>query len=157
LIARTDARASEGLDAALERAELYVAAGADAIFVEAVRTHEELALVPKALDGVPTVANMVEGGRTPLLSASELEDMGYRIAIFANALLRLEVSASRRGLKELKERGTTAGILDDMLGWEERQQLVRLSEHQDAEAWIIDRARAIVANAVDRGAVDRAD
>jgi 2-methylisocitrate lyase-like PEP mutase family enzyme len=89
IIARTDAVAVEGLDAALARAELYLEAGADVLFVEALRTKEQMQQGLARIAGrAPMLANMVEGGKTPLLSAAELEALGYGIVIFPGGLVR---------------------------------------------------------------------
>src|SRR6266566_3792465 len=85
VIARTDAIAVEGFERAVERAALYRDAGADVLFVEAPKTRAELKRIPPALDGVPLMANMVEGGETPVLSAAELESMGFALVIFPGA------------------------------------------------------------------------
>jgi 2-methylisocitrate lyase-like PEP mutase family enzyme len=82
VIARTDARTTEGLDEALRRAELYLKSGADVLFVESPESVEEMRKIGERFKGVPLLANMVEGGRTPVLSKADLESIGYRIAIF---------------------------------------------------------------------------
>ena len=82
VVARTDARTALGLDEALRRAEAYLAAGADVLFVESPETPEEMRKICETFKGVPLLANMVHGGRTPLLSTKDLEDIGYKIAIF---------------------------------------------------------------------------
>ena len=88
VIARTDAVAVEGFERAIERAALYREAGADMLFVEAPKTREELARVVQALPGVPLMANMVEGGKTPLLPAAELEALGFALVIFPGGIVR---------------------------------------------------------------------
>ncbi len=93
VMARTDARAVAGLDEALRRGEAFLAAGADILFVEAPQTEAELAQVARAFAGVPLVANMVEGGRTPALDAAALGDLGYRIALYPVTAL-LSVAAT---------------------------------------------------------------
>jgi 2-methylisocitrate lyase-like PEP mutase family enzyme len=113
IVARTDARAVEGLDATIERARAYAAAGADVIFVEA-----------------PLLVNMVEGGKTPLLDAAELEAMGYRIAIFPNTAMRVAVKAVQQAMAVLRQEGTTSSLLDRMLTWDERQRLVDLPGYE---------------------------
>lgn len=123
IIARTDVRAVSTLEEALERSQMYKEAGADVLFVEAPTSVEELQLIGRKLDG-PLVANMVEGGRTPLLSAGELADLGFAIALFANATLRVAHRAVSSLLVELAETGTTSGLLDQMAGWDERQDAV---------------------------------
>jgi methylisocitrate lyase len=132
LIARTDARAVEGLDGAIARARAYAAAGADVLFVEAPQTLDELRALPAAVPA-PLLANMVEGGKTPLLSASELESLGYRVVIFANTALRVAARAVQAAMAELRRTGSPASLLDRMLSWEERQRLVDLPGYQDLE------------------------
>jgi 2-methylisocitrate lyase-like PEP mutase family enzyme len=123
IIARTDARQMLGLEAALERAALYREAGADVIFVEAPRTADELAEIGRRIDA-PLVVNMVEGGATPQLSADELSALGFAIVLYANAALRGAVHGMQAVLEHLKRTGSTAGALEQMIGWEERQRLV---------------------------------
>ncbi len=132
VIARTDAREGLGLDAALERARAYAEAGADLTFVEAPLTREEMARIPKEVP-VPQVANMVEGGKTPLLSAAELEEMGYKVVLFANCVLRAGVKAVERILGVLKQEGTTAGHLELLISMEERNRLTGLEEISEWE------------------------
>jgi methylisocitrate lyase len=132
LIARTDARAVESLDSAINRSRAYVDAGADVIFVEAPRSIEELRALPTAIPA-PLLANMVEGGLTPLLSATELQELGYRLVIFANTTLRVATKAVQDALAELRRAGTSRGLLERMLGWEERQRLVGLAEYQELD------------------------
>lgn len=143
LIARTDARQMEGFEAALERARLYVECGADVIFFEAPESVDELRQVPKEID-VPLVANMVEGGATPLLSARELSEMGYSVALFANALLRMASAGVLRGLEVLREEGTTAGLMDEMLPWNSRQEIVGLAQWQAREERVVARASSLL-------------
>lgn len=132
IIARTDARAVSTLEEALERSQMYKEAGADVLFVEAPTSMEELQLIGRKLDG-PLVANMVEGGRTPLLSGAELADLGFAIALFANATLRVAHRAVSSLLVELAETGTTNGLLDRMAGWTERQEAVGKSAYDALE------------------------
>ena len=127
IIARTDARATEGLDGAIARGQAYREAGADVIFVEAPSTLDELRTLPAAI-AAPLLANMVEGGKTPLLSADELEGLGYRMVIFANAALRVAVKAVQDAMAELRSSGTTRALLERMVSWDERQRLVGLPE-----------------------------
>jgi len=127
IIARTDARAVFGIDEAIERAHAYVEAGADVIFVEAPETEEEIRRIAHEIS-VPKVANMVEGGKTPLRSARELEALGFQVALFANCVLRSSVKAIQRTLKHLMERGSTTEILDDMITMKERNRITGLDE-----------------------------
>jgi len=143
LVARTDAIATEGIDSALARGRLYVDAGADVIFVEAPRTVEEMALIPPAVS-VPCLINVVEGGATPLLPAAELERMGFRIALYANLALRAGALATAQALRRLRDEGTSAGILDSILPWEERQRLVDLPGWEELDRKISEAADEIV-------------
>ena len=128
LMARTDARAAEGMDAAIDRAKAYMDAGADAIFPEAMQDEAEFAAFRKAID-VPLLANITEFGKTPLLSAQQLADLGYNIAIFPVTSLRLAMGAVRAGLKEIAETGTQAGVLDRMLTRAELYELIRYEDY----------------------------
>lgn len=143
LVARTDSLASEGLESALARARVYEAAGADVTYVEAPRTVEEMAAIPAAT-ARPCLIDMVEGGLTPLLPASELEQMGYRIALYANFALRIASRAVELGLEALRESGTSASLLGEMYSWEERQETVGFSEWERFDASITDEARRLV-------------
>lgn len=131
IIARTDARAVEGLDAAVERAARYADAGADLVFVEAPETRDELLGLPGRLPGVPQVVNLVEGGRTPALPVAELGE--FRVALFANLALQAAVRGMRRALDRLAETGSLTEAAADVAGWEERQRLVRKPEHDTLE------------------------
>ena len=128
IIARTDARNVMGFGEAMERAGAYLAAGADALFLEAPRSESELAQVGTEFPGVPLVANLVEGGKTPLLPADRLEEFGYRIILRANLVLRSMVAAARDALATLAADDTDPALEDRMLSWEERQELMRLNE-----------------------------
>lgn len=108
IIARTDARTSLGLDEALRRAEAYARAGADILFVESPESEEEMRRIGSAFD-VPLVANMVERGRTPVLTRAELETLGYKIAIFPVTALLSAVQAMTGVYQALKEQGSSAG------------------------------------------------
>ena len=127
VFARTDARASEGLDAAIERAKAYVGAGADAIFPEALQDENEYAAFRAAID-VPLLANITEFGKTPLLSARQLEDLGYNIMILPATALRLAMKAVHDGLAEIRRHGTQAGIIDRM---QTRAELYALLRYED--------------------------
>lgn len=131
IIARTDARTSLGLDAAIERGMRYAEAGADLVFVESPEGEAEMRTLCARLGGkVPLMANMVEGGRTPLLPAALLQEIGYRLVIFPNAMTRLFAKAGADLMSELKAKGTTAAYLDRMLG---HKQLWSLFE---SETWL---------------------
>jgi len=116
IIARTDAVAVEGLAAGLERAEAYLAAGADLLFIEALETREQLAETGRRFGTrIPLLANMVEGGSTPLLGIDELAALGFRLAIYPGAMLRVFGHAGAAYLSHLREHGSTRGMLDRML------------------------------------------
>ncbi|HXM84020.1 MAG TPA: isocitrate lyase/phosphoenolpyruvate mutase family protein [Burkholderiales bacterium] len=116
IMARTDAIAVEGLDKALDRAERYLEAGADVLFVEAPRNLDEMKAIAKRFAaGVPLLANMVEGGKTPVLDARSLQQLGYRIGIFPGGLARCLVFAAQEYFATLKRDGTTTALGDRML------------------------------------------
>ena len=120
IIARTDAVAVEGFDAALARAETYLAAGADILFVEALRTKEQMQQGLARIAGrAPMLANMVEGGKTPLLSAAELEVLGYGIVIFPGGLVRALTRTAIDYFANLKQSGSTNEFRDRMLDFDE--------------------------------------
>ncbi|MFZ1996145.1 MAG: isocitrate lyase/PEP mutase family protein [Solirubrobacteraceae bacterium] len=123
IIARTDARQMLGLEAALERAARYREAGADVIFVEAPQSHHELAEIGRRLEG-PLLVNIVEGGATPQLPSDELGALGFSIVLYANAALRGAVHGMQVVLEHLRRTGSTSGALEQMVGWEQRQELV---------------------------------
>lgn len=129
IVARTDARATDGLDEALRRARRYEEAGADVIFVEAPQSAQELRQIVGAVRA-PCLANMVEGGRTPLLSASDLDAMGFRIVIFPNAVTRFVARQVGEFLMALRAQGGTSGLRDRMLDFDALQQIVGL------DAWL---------------------
>lgn len=132
LIARTDAMGVNGFDDAVARGRAYVAAGADVVFVEAPRTMAELSALPREIDA-PLIANMVEGGKTPLLSAGELGALGYRVALFANTALRASIASVSHAMESLRARGSTAELLPTIASWSERQDLVRLGYYEELE------------------------
>jgi 2-methylisocitrate lyase-like PEP mutase family enzyme len=116
VLARTDAAAIEGLEGAVARAHAYAEAGADALFVEAPRTREDLARIAAALKGIrPLLANMVEGGRTPVLSAPDLEAIGFRIVIFPGGIVRALARTARDYYASLATARTTEPFRDRML------------------------------------------
>jgi len=133
LIARTDALGVLGEDEAIRRGQAYLDAGADALFVEAPRTVEQLDRIGREFAGVPLVANVVEGGLTPQLSAPELADLGFTIVLFANFLMRVVAKTATRALSVLHDTGDSRGLADEMLTWTERQELVELHIFQSLE------------------------
>ena len=106
IVARTDARATEGLDKAIERGLYYNKIGADVIFIEAPKNIQEMSRIGNAIDA-PLVANMIEGGATPISSASQLREMGYKIILYPLSVLFSNTYATLQILKELKRAGTT--------------------------------------------------
>lgn len=125
IVARSDAIAVEGLAPALERAERYLEAGADVLFVEAPRTLEEMQAVTQRFAGrAPLLANMVEGGKTPVLSVAELQGLGYAIAIFPGAIARALGFAAREFYAGLRQHGTTAAMRSRMLDFAGLNQLL---------------------------------
>jgi 2-methylisocitrate lyase-like PEP mutase family enzyme len=123
IIARTDARAIEGLDRALERANAYIAAGADVTFVEAPTSLDELARIAKELP-VPQVANIVFGGKTPEPGREKLADLGFSIVLYANAALQAALKASYDVLGALKTEGSLKSVADRLASFDERQRSV---------------------------------
>ncbi len=129
IMARTDAIAVEGLDAALERAERYLEAGADILFVEAPRSDDEMAAIIARFRGrAPLLANMVEGGRTPLHGAEEREAMGYSLVIFAGGLVRAFAHMAEEYLASLKRLGSNQPFRNRMLAFDELNERVGLPE-----------------------------
>ncbi len=131
IMARTDAIAVEGFDAALERAELYVEAGADVLFVEAPRDQAEMTqIIARFAHRLPLLANMVEGGNTPLKSKSDLQEIGYSLAIFPGGLVRAQTRATQAYFAQLIAEGTTANMLDKMADFTELNQIIGTPELQ---------------------------
>lgn len=134
IIARTDARACESLESAIERMHRYFEAGADIGFVEAPQTIEEVRAVADAFRGKPMLLNLVEGGKTPLFSAAELEQMGYKFMLCANTALRAAIKGVGQALAALKQDGAQAPRAQTMIcAWEERQSLVESESLMDLE------------------------
>jgi 2-methylisocitrate lyase-like PEP mutase family enzyme len=123
IIARTDAISTAGFDDAIERAAAYIEAGADMTFVEAPRTREQIAAIPKRL-AVPQFINIVAGGLTPMIGLDELEKMGFAMVLYANAALQASIAGMEKVLGHLKARGSLDGVSDQLAGFEERQRLV---------------------------------
>ncbi|MET3892210.1 2-methylisocitrate lyase-like PEP mutase family enzyme [Bosea sp. OAE506] len=125
VIARTDAIAVEGFERALERAHLYAAAGADMLFVEAPGSTEELARVVSELKGtLPLMANMVEGGRTPIRSTSALEELGFSLVIFPGGIVRALARAAQDFYASLKANGTTDPFRDRMFDFDQLNAVI---------------------------------
>lgn len=127
IMARTDARAGEGLDGAMARAKAYVDAGADAIFPEALADEDEFEKFRKAVK-VPLLANMTEFGKTRLLTAKQLSDLGINMVIYPVTMLRLAMKAVERGLAAIKKEGSQASLIGEM---QTRAQLYELLRYED--------------------------
>ena len=132
IIARTDARAAEGIEAALARMNAYLEAGADVGFVEAPETVEELAAVPPGIEG-PAMVNVFAGGKTPALPAAELEAMGFKLGIYANQTHRAAIRAAKEVLDALRSDGDTARVEHRMATWTEREEAVNTDRWRDLE------------------------
>lgn len=129
IIARTDALAVEGIDAALDRAKLYAQAGADVLFVEAPRSREQLVTIATALHGIaPLVANMVEGGDTPIFAADEMSSLGFALTLFPGGIARALGFAARDYFTSLRKFGTTDPFRDRMLDLTELNHLIGTSD-----------------------------
>jgi len=132
IIARTDARAVEDFDRAVERAGEYIAAGADAIFPEALQSADEFKAFASEVKA-PLLANMTEFGKSPLLSFQELADFGYRMVIFPQSAFRVSMKATEEFLRDLRERGAQSGWIERM---QTREQLYELLDYDPAaESW----------------------
>src|SRR5437016_3415187 len=132
IIARTDARTVEGFDRAVERAGEYIAAGADAIFPEALQSLEEFRDFAKEID-VPLLANMTEFGKSPLISFHDLMELGYRMVIFPMSAFRVAMKTSEKFLRALKASGTQKDWIDEM---QTREELYQLLNYDPAkESW----------------------
>jgi 2-methylisocitrate lyase-like PEP mutase family enzyme len=129
IIARTDAVAVEGFAAAIERAKLYAEAGADMLFVEAPRSHDQLAAVTDALGTLrPLVANMVEGGETPLSSAEDLGRLGFRLVIFPGGIVRALARTGQEYYRSLRQHGTNEPFRDRMFDFAMLNRLIGTPE-----------------------------
>jgi 2-methylisocitrate lyase-like PEP mutase family enzyme len=129
IMARTDAVAVEGLEPALERAEKYLEAGADVLFIEALRSVEDMKKACARLAArVPLLANMVEGGKTPVLSAAELEAIGYSIAIFPGGTVRSIAFSAAEYFSVLKKEGSTASVRNRMYDFDGLNKIIGTPE-----------------------------
>ena len=127
IIARTDARTVYGIDEALERGKAYEEAGADIIFIESPENVDELRRVNEEIS-IATLANMVEGGRTPLVTSTELESYGFDLVIFPTASTYITSKAMMQLMSTLMQEGTTAGMIDQMVTFSEFNELIGLAE-----------------------------
>lgn len=132
IVARTDARATRGLDDAIERGKYYRKMGADVIFVEAPKSIDEMKKIGKSINA-PLVANMIEGGATPIIPSATLHKMGFRIILYPLSVLFANAFASIQILKELKKSGTTAKLKKNVVNFDEFNDLVDLSKFRNLE------------------------
>ena len=133
VIARTDAIAVEGFEAALERAERYRAAGADLLFIEAPTSMTQLETIGKRFEGVPLLYNMAASGKTPALDNAAMARLGFRIAIFPNWVILAAIPAMRRALRELKSRGSIVDIRMEVATFKEFTDIAGLPDVQELE------------------------
>ena len=137
VIARTDAAASEGIDGAVARARLYLEAGADAIFPEALTTAEMFREFARRMPGVPLLANMTEFGRTPFFTASEFEAMGYRMVIWPVSSLRVANKAQEKLYAALARDGGTHAVVEQMQTRAELYKTIGLPDYEALDASIV--------------------
>ena len=132
IVARTDARATEGLDAAIERGLLYKEIGADAIFVEAPKSVEEMRKIGKSIKA-PLVANMIEGGATPVLPSDKLYKMGFNLILYPLSVLYANTFSTLQILKELKKNGATSRLKKYLVNFDQFNDIVELSKFRKME------------------------
>jgi len=128
IIARSDARTTHGFEESLKRVKAYEKAGADIIFLESLESKEEMEILNKEISS-PTLANMVEGGRTPLCTNGELERIGYSIAIWPTASTYMTAYMMKELMKELKHKGTTKGKMNQMISFKDFNNLIGLNDY----------------------------
>ncbi|OBF62998.1 methylisocitrate lyase [Mycobacterium sp. 852002-51971_SCH5477799-a] len=143
ICARTDAAAIEGIPAAIDRAKAYAEAGADLIFTEALHTPSEFERFRAAVD-TPLLANMTEFGKSELLSARQLSDIGYNVVIYPVTTLRLAMHAVEAGLREIADAGTQAGLLDRMQLRNRLYELLRYADYSQFDSDIYNFAQGVV-------------
>lgn len=128
IIARTDSLAINGIDDAIQRGKQYLDAGADALFIEAPRSEKDMYTIGRAFEGVPLVANMVEKGTTPLFTANELKDMGFKIVFWACTAVYTMVKAYSQALAVLFNTGSTEGFSENMLNFDSFNRFIGLDQ-----------------------------
>jgi methylisocitrate lyase len=134
IIGRTDARAPLGLEEAIRRGRLYHEAGADVVFVEAPQSIDELRAVAEAIPDAPLFANMIEGGKTPLLASHELRDLGYKVVVYPLSALFSAAKAVEETYRALFEAKTTASRTDAMVSFREFEEFIGVPGWQELEA-----------------------
>ena len=145
VIARTDARGVEGLDSAIERARAYIRAGAEVIFPEALESKDEFAEFSRKIRA-PLLANMTEFGKTPYMTASEFELLGYRIVIFPMTAFRTMLFAVKQTLQELKRTGTQKRILHKMMPRDELYRLIDYYSYANLDKRVMSESRKLLRN-----------
>lgn len=143
VIARTDARSVEGIDGALERAGAYARAGAEVIFPEALEGREEYVEFRRKV-GLPLMANMTEFGKTPYMTASEFEDMGYNLVIFPVTAFRAMMKTVKETLQRLKSEGTQRDMLDSLMTRKEFYDLIDYYRYEEADEKALRKARKLL-------------
>jgi methylisocitrate lyase len=133
IIARTDSLTPLGLPEAIRRGKAYRDAGVDAVFVEAPQTVDELRAIREAIPDVPLVANIIEGGKTPVLSAGELKEMGYEICFCSLTAVLVSAKAIMNAMIHLRREGSSAGLADQMFSFAEFNELIGLKEYSSLE------------------------
>ena len=133
ILARTDARAIEGFEAACDRARAYQEAGADFLFIEAPLTREELLAIPSEVPGIH-LCNMVIGGKTPLLPREELAQAGYAVICYSNAALQPSMLAMQEVMQHMHQHGSIKGIESRLMMFAERQKVLDADRFKDLEA-----------------------
>lgn len=134
IIARTDARAEHGLDEAIRRASACADAGADVLFVEALQGEDEIERVAAEFSGVPLLFNWVEGGKTPPLTYDEIASLGYSVILMPIMTLLAATAAMQSALAQLKQAGTPAPFVSELMGFDEFTDLIGLPEINELEA-----------------------
>ncbi len=143
IVARTDARGVVGFEEAVWRAQLYLEAGADVIFPEALTSREEFAEFARRVKA-PLLANMTEFGKTPYITVREFEEMGYKIVIFPVTTFRAAMGAARKVLTEIMEKGTQKNVLDQLMGRQEFYQLIGYWDYEKIDARIAEEIDKLV-------------
>jgi carboxyvinyl-carboxyphosphonate phosphorylmutase len=155
IIARTDARAPEGLERALQRGRMYRAAGADALFIEALTSEAEAREAIEAFPGVPLLFNWAEGGKTPPISLERVKELGYRIVIFPIAALLAATGGMRRILREIAQAGTPAAAMSELPTFAEFVDFIGLPQVREAEQRYADKAGPGTADKAGPGTADK--
>jgi 2-methylisocitrate lyase-like PEP mutase family enzyme len=132
IIARTDARSELGLEEAIRRGKMYEKSGADVVFVESPQSQEELKVIGESFEA-PVMANMLDGGKTPMLTVSELEGMGFKIVVHPVTCLLVATKAMQQAMEILKTEGTTRGLRDEMMPFEEFYKFIGFPEMRSFE------------------------